>query len=101
MLGVTNDDVDGELRAGAGEEIGRGLGGGRTGELERPTPARTAFLSALISCCSAAFSDFVEPSSARMASISRSRSATSPSSVLIYSVGKYKEDGLLERVKRR
>ena len=100
ILGVSNDEVDAELRAGVGAEIGMGLGGGRAGELERPAPPRRAFLSALISCCSAAFSDFVEPSSARIASMRRSRSATSPSSVVIYSVRKYKEVESLERVKR-
>jgi hypothetical protein len=93
ILGVSNAEVD--------AEIGIGLGGGRTGELERPAPPRRAFLSALISCCSATFSDFVEPSSTRIASIRRSRSATSPSSVVIYSVRKYKEVELLERVKWR
>jgi hypothetical protein len=87
VFGVSNDEVDATfLDAGTGADIGSGLGGGRTGELARPAEARSAFLSALISCCRTAFSDFVEPSSARMASISRSRSATSPSSVLIYSV---------------
>lgn len=90
ILGVSNDEVDAELRAGVGAETGMALGGGRTGE-ERPAPPRRAFLSALISCCSAAFSDFVEPSSARTASMRRSRSATSLSSVVIYSVGKYKK----------
>jgi hypothetical protein len=90
ILGVNKDDIDAELRgAGPGAEMGRGPGGGRTGELERPAAPRRVFLSALISCCSAAFSDFVEPSSTRMASMSRSRSATSPSSALIYSVRKH------------
>jgi hypothetical protein len=101
ILGVSNDEVDVVLRAEVGAEIGMGPGGGRIGELERPAPPRRAFLSALISCCSAAFSDFVEPSSERIASMRRSRSATSPSSVVIYSVRKYKEVELLERVKRR
>lgn len=86
-LGESNEDVDGELRdGGAGAEIGSGLGGGRAGEPARPAAPRRFFLSAFISCCNAAFSDFVEPSSERMASMSRSRSATSPSSVLMYSV---------------
>lgn len=99
ILGVRSAEVEVELRAGVGAEIGIGLGGGRTGELARPAPPRRAFLRALISCCSAAFSDFVEPSSTRIASIRRSRSATSPSSVVIYSVRKYKEVELRERVK--
>lgn len=90
-MGVSNDEVDGELRAGLDAEIGMGLGGGRIGELERPAPPRRAFLSALISCCNAAFSDFVEPSSVRIASMRRSRSATSLSRVVIYSVRKYNE----------
>jgi len=84
-LGVINDEVDAVVRE-AGPEIGSGLGGGRTGEPARPAALRRAFLRALISCCSAAFSDFVEPSSARTASMSRSRSATSLSSVPMYSV---------------
>lgn len=100
ILGVINDEIDALLRAGVGAEIGMGFGGGRAGELERPAPPRRAFLSALISCCSAAFSDFVEPSSARIASMRRSRSATSPSSVVIYSVRKYNGVELLKRVKR-
>ena len=98
ILGVRSAEVEVELRAGVGAEIGIGLGGGRTGELARPAPPRRAFLRALISCCSAAFSDFVEPSSTRIASIRRSRSATSPSSVVIYSVRKYEVE-LRERVK--
>jgi hypothetical protein len=89
ILGVSNDEVDAALRAEVGAVIGMGPGGGRTGELGRPAPPRRAFLSVLISCCSAAFSDFVEPSSTRIASIRRSRSATSLSSVVIYSVHKY------------
>ena len=60
----------------------RGAGGGRTG-LARPSSM--ARLSASTSCLSATFSSFVEPSSSRMASIRRSRSAMSPSSVVIYS----------------
>lgn len=88
ILGVSNDDdVDAVLRAaGEGAEIGRGLGGGRAGEPARPAAPRRAFLSALISCCSVAFSDLVEPSSARIASMSLSRSATSVSRVLMYSI---------------
>jgi hypothetical protein len=100
ILGVSSDEVDAELRE-VGADTGMWLGGGRTGELERPAPPRRAFLSTLISCCSAAFSDFVEPSSTRIASMRRSRSATSLSRVVIYSVRKYKKVDLLERVKRR
>ena len=104
VFGVSNDDVDATFRdAGAGAEMDSGLGGGRTGEPARPAGARRAFLSALISCCRTAFSDFVEPSSARIASMSRSRSATSPSSVLIYSVRRHKSLSYQireERVKR-
>jgi hypothetical protein len=86
LLDVIKDDVDAVLRsAGAGGLMGSGLGGGRTGELARPAALRRAFFSALISCCSAAFSDLVEPSSERIASMSWSRSATSPSRVVIYS----------------
>jgi hypothetical protein len=86
VFGVSNDEVDATfLDAGGGADNDSGLGGGRTGELARPAEVRRAFLSALISCCRTAFSDFVEPSSARIASMSRSRSATSFSSVLIYS----------------
>ena len=89
VFGVSRGDVDAELRdAEADDVIGSGPGGGRTGESARPAGERRAFLSALISCCRAAFSDLVEPSSVRMASISRSRSATSPSRVVMYSVHK-------------
>ena len=51
-----------------------------------PRPARRVRLSAAISWRSAKFSDLDEPSSVRMASRSRSRSAMSPSSVDMYSV---------------
>jgi hypothetical protein len=44
IFGVSNDDIDAELRsAGAGAEIGRGMGGGRIGELECPAEPRRAF----------------------------------------------------------
>jgi hypothetical protein len=85
VFGVSNDEDGTFLDAGDGADIDSGLGGGSTGELARPAEARSAFLSALSSCCRTAFSDFVEPSSARIASMSRSRSATSLSSALIYS----------------
>ena len=89
VFGVSRGDADAELRdAEAGGVIGRGPGGGRAGDSARPAGERRAFLSALISCCSAAFSDFVEPSSVRIASMSRSRSATSPSRVVMYSVSR-------------
>jgi hypothetical protein len=87
VFGVSNGDVDAELRdVEAAGVIGSGLGGGRTGESACPALERSAFLSAFISCCRAAFSDRVEPSSVRIASMSRSRSATSPSRVVMYSV---------------
>lgn len=87
VFGVSSGDVDAELRdAAAGDVIGSGLGGGRTGESASPAGERRAFLSNLISCCKAAFSDLVEPSSVRIASMSRSRSATSPSRVVMYSI---------------
>ena len=67
---------------------GRGAGGGRTGVSMRPLPSSNAFLSAEISWRSARFSDLVLPSSLRMASIRRSRSAMSPSRVVMYSRGR-------------
>jgi hypothetical protein len=89
VFGVSRGDADAELRdVEAGGVIGSGLGGGRAGDSARPAGERRAFLSALISCCRAAFSDLVEPSSLRIASMSRSRSATSPSRVLMYSVSR-------------
>jgi hypothetical protein len=80
VLGVTSGEV---VVTRADEGIGPG--GGRAGDSARPAEARRAFLSAPISCLNAAFSDWLEPSSVRIASISRSRSAMSPSSVVIYS----------------
>ena len=61
---------------------GSSAGGGRSG---RARPSRRHFLSAVISWRRAMFSDLDEPSSDRMASIRRSRSAMSPSSVVMYS----------------
>jgi hypothetical protein len=78
--------VNSEELARLGAVAGMGPGGGSAGESARPTPARRAFLSALISCLNAAFSDWLEPSSVRMASMRRSRSEMSPSSVVMYSV---------------
>ncbi len=87
VFGVSSGDVDAELQdAAAGGVMGSGLGGGRTGDTARPAVERSVFLSALISCCKAAFSDLVEPSSTRILSMRRSRSATSPSRVVMYSV---------------
>src|SRR6266702_192495 len=100
VFGVSSGDVDVELRdTKAGGVIGSGLGGGRTGESARPAGERRAFLSVLISCCKAAFSDLVEPSSVRIASMSRSRSATSPSRVVMYSDCE-QNSKLLETVKK-
>ena len=82
MLGLANVRV--VRLVFVGEEVGtRGAGGGRTG-LARPSSM--ARLSASTSCRSATFSSFVEPSSSRMALMRRSRSAMSPSSVVIYSI---------------
>lgn len=85
VFGVTSEElvVVRVARGGAG----MGPGGGSAGESVRPAEARRAFLRALISCLNAAFSDWLEPSSVRMASMRRSRSAISPSSVVMYSSG--------------
>lgn len=96
MFGVSNGLLG---AAGAGEldfdELaakteagiaGRGAGGGRIGVSGRPRPSRSAFFKALISWRRATFSDFVLPSSVRMASMRRSRSAMSPSRVVMYSI---------------
>ena len=80
VFGVTSEEL-------AGVRVARRPGGGSAGESARPAEARRAFLSALISCLNAAFSDWLEPSSVRMASMRRSRSAISPSSVVMYSSG--------------
>jgi hypothetical protein len=83
VFGVTSEEpVDVRVA-----DAGMGPGGGSTGDSARPRPAeaRRAFLRALISCLNAAFSDWLEPSSVRIASIRRSRSAISPSSVVMYS----------------
>ena len=71
----------------AGSPTGRGAGGGRLSEGRSavPLPSSKIFLSAVISCLKAKFSDWVDPSSDRIASKSLSRSAISPSSVEIYS----------------
>ena len=80
MFGVTRDELVVARVAG-----GMGPGGGSTGDSARPAEARRAFLRALISCLKVAFSDWLEPSSVRMASMRRSRSSISPSSVVMYS----------------
>ena len=67
----------------AAETAGRGAGGGSTGA---GFACKSDFLRISISCFKALFSDLVEPSSLRMASIRRSRSATSASRVVMYSV---------------
>lgn len=89
MFGVTSEElaVVRVARGGAG----MGPGGGSAGESARPAEARRAFLRALISCLNAAFSDWLEPSSVRMASMRRSRSAISPSSVVMYSRGAFSD----------
>ena len=65
--------------------MGMGPGGGNAGESARAAEAIRAFLRALISCLNEAFSDWLEPSSVRIASMRRSRSAISPSRVVMYS----------------
>lgn len=77
-----------ELRAAtvaAAETTGRGAGGGSTGA---GLACKSDFLRISISCFKAWFSDLVEPSSLRIASIRRSRSATSASRVVMYSATK-------------
>lgn len=73
-----------EAKLESGDKGESGAGGGSIG-LARP--ASMAFFSAATSERSAEFSDLVLPSSARIASIRRSRSAMSPSSVWMYSAG--------------
>ena len=83
-----------ELRAAtvaAAETAGRGAGGGSTGA---GLACKRDFLRVSISCLRAWFSDLVEPSSVRIASMRRSRSATSASRVVMYSVNKRKFVGL-------
>lgn len=86
VFGATNgEDGVAVFRAAteaAAETAGRGAGGGSIG---LPWPSNSALLSASISCRSAPFSDLVDPSSPRMASMRRSRSAMSVSRVVIYS----------------
>lgn len=90
VLGVTIEEL--ELLATAlevdaiGGEAGDGrssAGGGRSGS---PRPSSRHFLRAEISCRRAMFSDLEEPSSERIASMRRSRSAISPSRVVMYSL---------------
>ena len=63
---------------------GRGAGGGRL--IEAPWPSTRSFFKAVISWRRARFSDSCEPSTVRKWSSNRSRSAISPSSVVMYSV---------------
>ena len=66
---------------------GRGAGGGRLREGRSAVPPSSkTFLRAAISWRRARFSDWVEPSSERIASRRRSRSAISPSRVEMYSM---------------
>jgi hypothetical protein len=83
-------------RARAAGTAGRGAGGGRMGE-SSARPERSAFLSASTSWRRARFSSLVLPSSERMASSSRSRSAMSPSSVVMYSVRSYPVSASIDR----
>lgn len=94
VFGVTSDELVVARVAGAG----MGPGGGSAGDSARPAQARRDFLSPLISCLKAAFSDWLEPSSVRMASIRRSRSAMSPSSVVMYSTCTFVSYGGHEKV---
>jgi len=85
----------GAARVAAALCAGRGAGGGRLsmGASSTPRPSRRVFLRVAISWRRARFSDWVEPSSERMASRRRSRSAMSPSRVDIYSVWGLKGGG--------
>jgi hypothetical protein len=67
VFGVTSEElvVVRVARVGAG----MGPGGGSAGDSVRPAEVRRAFLRALISCLNAAFSDWLEPSSVRIASM--------------------------------
>lgn len=84
VFGVTTgEDAAGMgVRGGEAGTGGSSAGGGRSG---RARPSRRHFLRAEISWRRAIFSDLEEPSSERMASIRRSRSAMSPSRVVMYS----------------
>ena len=78
-----------EVRLGdvAPRPRGRGAGGGRLREGRSVVPPSSkTFLRAAISWRKARFSDCVEPSSERIASSRRSRSAISPSRVEMYSI---------------
>lgn len=89
---MDSDEVVTELVAEVtigGSPTGRGAGGGRLSEGRSavPLPSSKIFFNAVISCLKARFSDWDDPSSDRMASKSLSRSAISPSRVVIYSNG--------------
>lgn len=77
-------EVDAVGIGGEAGEGGSSAGGGRSG---RSRPSSKHFLRAAISWRRATFSEREEPSSERIASIRRSRSAMSPSRVVMYSVG--------------
>ena len=81
--GGEGEEVDARVAA---ETAGNGAGGGRTGVSARPRPSRSAFFNASISWRRATFSFFMLPNSERIASMSLSRSAISPSSVEMYSI---------------
>jgi hypothetical protein len=97
-LGVRNDEVEAEMDAGDS----RGGDWNRVWRGEEaccPLPRREdVFLSALISCCSGAFLDFVGLSSAKIASMRRSRKRGDI--LLCLQICKYKEVELLERGER-
>lgn len=83
--GVGTGEPGGERGAPMVDDVGVGssAGGGRSGSW--PRDSRRQRLRAVISCRSAMFSEREEPSSLRMASMRWSRSAISPSRVVMYS----------------
>ena len=100
-LGVRNDEVETEMDAGDS----RGGDWNRVWRGEEgccPLPRREGvFLSALISCCSGAFLDFVELSSAKIASLPFGYITFKRGDILLcFQICKYKEAELLERGER-
>ncbi|KAJ7737674.1 hypothetical protein B0H16DRAFT_1694983 [Mycena metata] len=73
---------EGDEREPSAGEVGRAAGGGNTGA--GPLPSSSVLLRAAISCRSARFSDYVDPSSERMAESRRSRSTTLSSRKAVY-----------------